>query len=77
MALSFQPVTLDASGPDRDGALAFRDGRLVAVLSRLSDIHGDLGGRWFVEATFSDMPRRQPQTFETLDHFGDWLKDAA
>lgn len=77
MDLSFQSVTLDSASPDRDATLVFRDGRLVAVLSCLSEIHGDLGGRWFIEATFSDIPRRQPQTFGTLAQFEDWLKDGA
>jgi hypothetical protein len=74
--LSFQTVELDADTPDRDATLAFRDGRLLAVLSRLSDMHDDLTGHWYVEATFGDLPGGQPQTFVTLALFEEWL-DAA
>jgi len=74
MTLSFQPVTLDGNIPDCEATLVFRDGRLLAVLTHLSDIHDDLAGRWFVEAMFGNVPRRQTPIFETVDHFGDWLK---
>lgn len=73
MALSFQSVTLDANSPDREGTLVFRDGRLLAVLTCLSDIHADLAGSWFVEAAFGDVPIVQPPVFETIDQFGEWL----
>ena len=35
MTLSFQPVTLDGDAPDREGTIVFRDGRLLALLTRL------------------------------------------
>ena len=73
MSLSFQTVTLDTETPDRDAVLVFRDGRLLAVLSCLSDMHGDLAGSWFIEAVFGDTPRSQPQTFETLARLEQWL----
>ncbi len=71
--LSFQKIILDTSTPDRDAILVYRYGRLFAVLSCLSEIHGDLCGKWFVEATFSNVPDDPPQTFESLDHFTQWL----
>lgn len=73
MALSFQSVTLDTNSPDRDALLVFRDGGLLAVLSCLSDIHGDLTGKWFLEATFGELPASQSQVYDTLAAFEDWL----
>ena len=73
MALSFQSVTLDTHRPDREATLVWRDGRLLAVLSCLSAIHQDLAGQWFIEAAFGDLPKRQPEAFETLALFEEWL----
>ena len=73
--LSFQHATLDTRAPDRDAALVFRNGQLLAVLSCLSAIHGDLAGEWYIEASFGEMPPRQPQSFATLALFEAWLSD--
>ena len=73
MALSYQDVTLDNDTPDREAMLVFRDGRLLAVLTRLSDIHGELAGHWFAEAVFETFASPLGPTFETLDHFEAWL----
>ncbi|WP_158812000.1 hypothetical protein [Beijerinckia sp. L45] len=48
MTLSFHAVTLDAVSTDREAMLVFREGRLLAVLTCLSDIHEDLRGHWFI-----------------------------
>ena len=76
MVLSFQAVTLDSSSPDQEGSLVFRDGRLLAVITRLSDIHPELAERWFVEATFGKVPIVHPPAFETIDQFEDWISNA-
>jgi hypothetical protein len=76
MALSFQPVTLDSSTPDREGVLVFRDDQLLAVLTCLSDIHAELAGRWFVEAVFGDVPVVRAPIFDTADQFASWLANA-
>jgi hypothetical protein len=76
MTLSFQPVILDADMPDKEATLVFREGRLLAVLTCLSDIHEDLRGHWFIEAIFGKIPQRQPQAFETLARFEEWLGGA-
>jgi len=73
MTLSFQAVTLDGNSPDREATLVFRDGRLFAVVSCLSDIHADWAGTWYIEAAFADLPRPQPPTFETLAELEEWL----
>ena len=74
--LSFQSVTLATESPDREATLVFRDGRLLAVLTCLSDIHEDLGGKWFLETAFPDLPAVKPPAFETLEQFGNWLTRA-
>ena len=73
MGFSFQSVTLEGKAPDREGKLVFRDGRLLALLTCLGDIHGDLAGNWFVEATFGDVPAGQFPVFKTTDEFEAWL----
>ena len=73
MALVFQPATLAADSPDSEATIVFRDGRLLAVLSRLSDIHDDLQGFWFVEAAFTRLPPRAPQAFASLSAFEPWI----
>ena len=40
MKLGFQRVTVDTHAPDDEGCLVFAGNRLVAVLVRLSDLHG-------------------------------------
>jgi len=76
VVLSFQAVILDSSSPDQEGRLVFRDGRLLAVITRLSDIHPELAGRWFVEATFGRVPIVHPPAFETIDEFEGWITNA-
>ena len=73
MAVSLQTVTLDTDDPDRDGLMVFRDGKLLAILSCLSDIHEELEGRWFVEAIFGKNACLQPPTFATPDEFEQWV----
>lgn len=75
MAVSFQEVTLDTVA-DREGRLVFRDGRLLAVLSCLSEIHDHLSGHWFIETVFGDVPTPQPPVFESIDQFEGWLAKA-
>jgi hypothetical protein len=71
--LSFQPVTLATMTPDRDATLVFREGRLLAVLTRLSHIHLDDEGRWFLESAFAEVPVGHPPLFDDLDKARAWL----
>ena len=73
MALSYQDVILDNDTPDSEAMLVFREGRLLAVLTRLSDIHGEFAGHWFAEAVFETVATPRGPTFETLAHFEEWL----
>jgi len=52
MAIEVRPVQLALAG-DNEGAMLFRDGVLIAVLSRLGSHHDDLAGCWHVEAVFA------------------------
>ncbi|WP_159874179.1 hypothetical protein [Novosphingobium sp. 9U] len=76
MAFVYQEARLDTDAPDNDGMLAFRHGRLVAVLSRLSSIHDEAEGRWFVEALFRDCSILEPPTFVDLQAFEAWMLGA-
>jgi len=75
--LSFKPVTLDTDAPDQEAVLVFRNGNLLAVLTRLSAIHGDLKGKWFLEAAFGEVPVVQPPVFESTEHFEEWVSRAS
>ncbi|MFH6783154.1 MULTISPECIES: hypothetical protein [Methylobacterium] len=73
------PVRIETGGFDSEGRLAFRDGRLIGVLTLLDpELYDELGlGRhWFLEAAFGrvvDEPR--PPAFPTLDAACAWLDD--
>lgn len=54
MAVSFEPVRLDAPWGDSDARLALDDGQLFAVLTCLGELHGEIQGQWFVEAAFGE-----------------------
>lgn len=74
MQIEFIPATLDTGSLDAEAVLVYRGGRLAAVLTCLSEIHGDQTGRWFLEACFVEV--RQPprnNVFETLADAKDWL----
>jgi hypothetical protein len=71
--LSLQPVRIAADG-DEEGLLVFGDGRLVAVLVRLSGRHGAMSGRWFLEVGFGPAldPVLRP-TFPDLETAQHWI----
>jgi len=69
MAITFEPIRLDAPYGDSDAVLALRQGRLFAVLSRLGDLHGTLKGQWYVEAVFTFDVEGVGAVFPDLDAF--------
>jgi hypothetical protein len=75
MDLSYQDVTLANDTPDHQAMLVFRGGRLLAVLTCLGDLHGDLAGQWFIEAIFQGVQPAHTPVFESLPQFEDWLAD--
>jgi hypothetical protein len=49
LSLMEQPVQVAVGCDDEEGCLIFADDRLVAVLVRLSQLHEELAGRWYLE----------------------------
>ena len=74
MTLRLQPVHV-ATGADEDGHLVFAADRLVAVLVRLSALHDEMAGQWFLEAGFGrvDGGPSHP-TFADLDAAQTWIE---
>ena len=75
MAYSFQELALASEWPEEEAVLVFRGGRLLAVLSRLSGVHGELAGRWFVEALFRGQTGSTVPTFAALEDFCSWADE--
>ena len=71
MNLALQPVAV--AQQDGDGMLVFAEGRLAAVLVRLSELHEGMAGGWFLEIGFGTWNRRDPPVFESLDAAQDWI----
>jgi len=72
-ALILQPVWVDTQEDDEEGFLVFGDGRLVAVLVRLSDQHGALAGQWYFEHGFGPLDGLGHPHFASLDAAREWV----
>jgi hypothetical protein len=68
-----QPTRLAAD--DADGLLVLSDARLVAVLVRLSQIHEDAAGQWFLEAGFGQLDRHKHAVFPDLETAKNWIAE--
>jgi hypothetical protein len=64
VTLKMQPTQLAAD--DADGLLVFSKAGLVAVLVRLSELHEQAAGQWFLEAAFGDLDRHKHAIFPDL-----------
>ena len=73
MILTLEPVRVETGGPDEEGSLAFVDGRLAAVLVRLSEQRGERAGSWFIEAGFGPFDGPNHPTFPDLDAARSWM----
>ena len=73
MSLHLQPAQVATGSDDQEGQLIFHAGRLVAVLVRLSDQHGDQAGKWFLEAGFGCVNDPSSPVFTDLDEAQDWI----
>lgn len=73
MSLTLEPIRV-ANGCDEEGLLVFdREGRLVAVLTHLSDANEVAPGQWFLEAGFGRLNVAVPPTFVDLDVARVWI----
>ena len=69
-----QMVQIDTGSPDAEGCVLLADGRLIAVLVRLDDMHGpDLSGKWFLEHGFGALDQPDHPVFDDLDAAEDWI----
>ncbi|MHB2206323.1 hypothetical protein [Methylobacterium sp. CM6257] len=75
--ITLQSVQIGTQCADTEGRLAFANGKLVAVLVRLSDeLHGSDGraGYWCLEAGFGACEARPLSVhFDTLEAASAWL----
>ena len=76
MSLDFQPVQLATGSSDTEGRLVFSQGKLLAVLTRLSGQHGPDAGKWFLEANFKQPPTRFAPLFDDIETAAEWLESA-
>ena len=74
MNITVQPIPVATE--EGEGLLVFAEGRLAAVLVRLSELHEDMAGRWFLEAVFGLPDRRASRVFDDLDAAQDWIARA-
>lgn len=73
--ITLQPTPVMTGSDDREGRLVLADGRLVAVLVRLTDeIHQGERGKWFVEAGFGPCRTAMPPVFGDLDEAEAWVR---
>ena len=63
-----------ATGTDEEGMLVFLDGRLVAVLVQLSEVHEGLAGAWFLETGYGPLAGPDHSTFADLQASLDWIE---
>ncbi|MDP4005991.1 hypothetical protein [Methylobacterium sp. NEAU K] len=73
MSLSLQSVQVATKSDDAESQLVFADGFLVAILVRLSELHGDEAGKWFLEVGFGPVDPLCPPLFTDLDDARDWI----
>ena len=75
MRFDYQSVMLGSRKMDVEGRLVFREGALMAVLSRLDALHGHFAGGWVIEMTAEEVPQPSRLIFADLDAFELWAAD--
>ena len=73
MSLQLQPVQVATGSEDQESQLVFREGFLVAILVRLSDLHETDAGKWFLEAGFGRVTDISGPTFADIDEAQAWI----
>ena len=71
--LTFKPVNIATGSTDKEGCLVFKDDCLVAVLVRLSALHGEAEGGWFIEAGFGSLQLVGSSSFHDLKAAEAWM----
>jgi hypothetical protein len=74
VTLDLQSVRVQTGHEDEEGRLVFADGRLVAVLVRLSAQQEGLAGLWFYEHGFGPFNGPAHPTFESLETALTWIE---
>jgi predicted metal-dependent phosphoesterase TrpH len=75
MVVKVRPVELDTGSADHEGVLVFDESEsLVAILVRLSDLHGERAGDWRFE--YGPAFRGHPKDFTSLDQAVTWIEEA-
>jgi hypothetical protein len=72
MTVELKPI--EVASVDREGQLILSDGALVGVLVKLSNLHGDLSGSWYLETGYNGL-RDEHLTFPDLDAAKSWIDD--
>src|SRR5215213_9100017 len=72
-SLTEQPVQVAVGCDDEEGCLIFADDRLVAVLVRLSRLHEELAGRWYLEVGLGQLEGPSKPTFRDLGTAKEWI----
>jgi hypothetical protein len=72
MTITFQPVRV-GTGADEEGSLVFSDGRLVAVLVRLSEANEIAPGQWFYETGFGPLDIPENPIFRSLKEAEEYI----
>lgn len=75
MNLRLQPVQVATGTDDQESRLVFVDGFLIAILVRLSALHGSDAGKWYLEAGFGRMHDVAAPLFPDLDVAQVWIED--
>ena len=76
MKLTLQAVQV-ANDHNEEGRLVFADGRLIAVLVQLSDMHEEQGvtGHWFLETGYGRrLDGGEHPTFPDLSAAEEWIR---
>lgn len=73
--VKWQSIRVETGASEEDGRLVLVDGKLVAVVVRLSDEHPqpELHGQWFVEAGFGPIFQRH-EVFSTFEDAVAWIR---
>jgi hypothetical protein len=66
--------SIEVASVDHEGQLIFLDGALVGLLVRLSNLHGDLSGNWYLETGYGRL-HDERLTFPDLNAAIGWIDD--